>query len=222
MESLQLIWNPYTTQIENHDYLAELCDAYSRLNTILIDLNRDLWAYIALGHFRQHTQADEVGSSTMPHKVNPIDFENAEGNLGLANAILTHLARELPISRWQRDLRDSTILRNLGYGLTLSHIGYQSTLKGLSKLAPNAAYLEEELLANWEVLGEAIQTVMRRYRLPEPYEQLKRLTRGKRLKPEALREFIEQLALPEEAKQRLLAMTPLNYLGLAPELARHV
>lgn len=216
--SLALEWNPYTTQIEPHDYIAELFDAITRFNTILIDFNRDIWGYIALGHFKQRTIAGEIGSSTMPHKVNPIDFENSEGNLGLANAVLQHLAQKLPISRWQRDLTDSTVLRNLGVGVGYAVIAYTSTLKGISKLEINQAALATELDHNWEVLAEPIQTVMRRYGIEKPYEKLKELTRGKRVNGEMMREFIDGLALPEHEKTRLKNMTPSTYIGQAIEL----
>lgn len=217
-ESLGVSWNPYTTQIEPHDYIAELFDAIARFNTILIDFNRDIWGYIALGHFKQKTIAGEIGSSTMPHKVNPIDFENSEGNLGLANAVFTHLAQKLPISRWQRDLTDSTVLRNLGIGVGYSIIAYSSTLKGISKLEINEATLAAELDGNWEVLAEPIQTVMRRYGIEKPYEKLKELTRGKRVNAEGIRVFIDTLDLPEFEKKRLKEMTPANYIGDAIRL----
>ncbi|SYZ81001.1 adenylosuccinate lyase [Vibrio paracholerae] len=217
-ESLGVDWNPYTTQIEPHDYIAELFEAVARFNTILIDFDRDVWGYIALGHFKQRTIAGEIGSSTMPHKVNPIDFENSEGNLGLANAMFTHLAQKLPISRWQRDLTDSTVLRNLGVGVGYAIIAYTSTLKGISKLEVNRDALLAELDHNWEVLAEPIQTVMRRYGIEKPYEKLKELTRGKRVDGEAMRQFIDGLALPEEEKTRLKAMTPASYIGYAIEL----
>ncbi|NAW87701.1 adenylosuccinate lyase [Photobacterium halotolerans] len=216
--SLGLDWNPYTTQIEPHDYIAELFDAFARFNTILIDFDRDVWGYIALGHFKQKTIAGEIGSSTMPHKVNPIDFENSEGNLGLANAIFGHLAQKLPISRWQRDLTDSTVLRNLGVGCGYAIIAYTSTLKGISKLEVNQAALEAELDKNWEVLAEPVQTVMRRYGIEKPYEKLKELTRGKRVDGEGMRQFIDGLDLPEHEKTRLKAMTPANYIGDAIKL----
>lgn len=219
---LGLDWNPYTTQIEPHDYIAELFDAVTRFNTVLLDLTRDTWGYISLGYFRQNVVKDEIGSSTMPHKVNPIDFENAEGNLGIANAILEHLARKLPISRWQRDLTDSTVLRNLGVGLAHTLIAYRSLLKGLNKLEVDEARLAADLEANWEVLGEPIQTVMRRYGLPNPYEQLKTLTRGQRVDAEVLSAFIEDLALPEEAKAVLRALTPALYTGTAVTQAAKV
>jgi adenylosuccinate lyase len=217
-ESLGVTWNPYTTQIEPHDYIAELFDAIARFNTILIDFDRDIWGYIALGHFKQRTIEGEIGSSTMPHKVNPIDFENSEGNLGLANAIFTHLAQKLPISRWQRDLTDSTVLRNLGVGVGYAMIAYSSTLKGISKLEVNRDALLAELDKNWEVLAEPVQTVMRRYGIEKPYEKLKELTRGKRVDGEAMRQFIDGLALPQEEKDRLKQMTPASYIGYAIEL----
>ncbi|MGF1739842.1 adenylosuccinate lyase [Vibrio profundum] len=217
-ESLGVTWNPYTTQIEPHDYIAELFDAIARFNTILIDFDRDVWGYIALGHFKQRTIAGEIGSSTMPHKVNPIDFENSEGNLGLANAVFGHLAQKLPISRWQRDLTDSTVLRNLGVGVGYAVIAYTSTLKGISKLEVNREALLAELDKNWEVLAEPVQTVMRRYGIEKPYEKLKELTRGKRVDGEAMRNFIDGLELPEAEKARLKEMTPANYIGQAIEL----
>ncbi|ENA3446769.1 adenylosuccinate lyase [Yersinia enterocolitica] len=213
--SLGINWNPYTTQIEPHDYIAELFDCVARFNTILIDFDRDIWGYIALNHFKQKTIAGEIGSSTMPHKVNPIDFENSEGNLGLSNAVLGHLASKLPVSRWQRDLTDSTVLRNLGVGLGYALIAYQSTMKGISKLEVNEAHLLEELDHNWEVLAEPIQTVMRRYGIEKPYEKLKELTRGKRVDAAGMQAFIDSLALPEAEKTRLKAMTPANYIGRA-------
>ncbi len=216
--SLGVTWNPYTTQIEPHDYIAELFDSIARFNTILIDFDRDVWGYIALGHFKQKTIAGEIGSSTMPHKVNPIDFENSEGNLGLANAVFSHLAQKLPISRWQRDLTDSTVLRNLGVGCGYAIIAYASTMKGISKLEVNRDALLAELDRNWEVLAEPIQTVMRRYGIEKPYEKLKELTRGKRVDGEAMRNFIDGLELPETEKVRLKEMTPANYIGQAIEL----
>jgi adenylosuccinate lyase len=222
VESLDLSWNPYTIQIEPHDYIAELFHALTRFNTILIDLDRDLWGYIALGYFTQKTVAGEVGSSTMPHKVNPIDFENSEGNLGLANAIFDHLSGKLPISRWQRDLTDSTVLRNVGVGIAHTSIAIQSSLKGLSKLQINAERLDADLNANWEVLAEPIQTVMRRYGIEKPYEKLKTLTRGNRIEPDALHAFIETLDIPDDAKQRLLSLTPRDYIGYAAILAGRV
>jgi adenylosuccinate lyase len=223
VEGLGLAFNPYTIQIEPHDYMAELFDALARVNTILIDLDRDVWGYIALGYFKQKVKAGEVGSSTMPHKVNPIDFENSEGNLGLANALLRHLAEKLPISRWQRDLSDSTVLRNMGVALGYTLLGLQSCLRGLAKLEANEERLATDLDANWEVLAEAIQTVMRRYGLPNPYEQLKALTRGKSgITRATLAQFIAGLGLPEEEKQRLLALTPDTYTGMAAALARRI
>ena len=218
IESLGVTWNPYTTQIEPHDYIAEFFDCVARFNTIVIDFDRDMWGYIALNHFKQRTVAGEIGSSTMPHKVNPIDFENSEGNLGLANAIMNHLGAKLPISRWQRDLTDSTVLRNLGVGLGYALIAYAATLKGISKLEVNEQHLLDELDQNWEVLAEPIQTVMRRYGIEKPYEKLKELTRGKRVDGEAMRQFIDGLALPENEKNRLKAMTPASYIGYAVEL----
>ncbi len=217
IEALGLQINPFTIQIEPHDYMAEMFDAISRFNTILIDLSRDIWAYISNAYFKQKTVAGEIGSSTMPHKVNPIDFENAEGNLGLANAIFNHLSLKLPISRWQRDLTDSTVLRNLGVGFAHSLIAYQSLLKGLNKLEINADVIEADLNASWEVLAEPIQTVMRRYGIENPYEKLKELTRGKAITQEAFREFIQTLEIPDEARDNLLRLTPLNYIGNAIE-----
>ncbi len=213
--SLGLNWNPYTTQIEPHDYIAELFDAVARFNTVLIDFDRDIWGYIALGHFKQKTVAGEIGSSTMPHKVNPIDFENSEGNLGIANALMQHLAAKLPVSRWQRDLTDSTVLRNLGVGMAHALIAYQATLKGINKLEVNEVHLREELDQNWEVLAEPVQTVMRRYGIEKPYEKLKELTRGKRIDGEQLAQFIDKLELPAEVKTELKKMTPANYIGRA-------
>ncbi|AHG73197.1 Adenylosuccinate lyase [Mannheimia sp. USDA-ARS-USMARC-1261] len=218
VESLGVTWNPYTTQIEPHDYIAEFFDCVARFNTIIIDFDRDMWGYIALNHFKQRTVAGEIGSSTMPHKVNPIDFENSEGNLGLANAVMAHLGQKLPISRWQRDLTDSTVLRNLGVGLGYALIAYASTLKGISKLEVNEQHLRDELNQNWEVLAEPIQTVMRRYGIEKPYEKLKELTRGKRVDETAMREFIEKLDIPENEKARLKEMTPATYIGYAVEL----
>ncbi len=223
VESLGLSFNPYTIQIEPHDYMAELYDACARVNTVLIDLDRDVWGYIALGYFKQKVKEGEVGSSTMPHKVNPIDFENSEGNLGLSNALLRHLSEKLPISRWQRDLTDSTVLRNMGVALGYALIGYESLLRGLNKLEANPARLAEDLDHNWEVLAEPIQTVMRRYGLEKPYEQLKKLTRGQEgITKESLARFILDLAIPDEAKQRLLAMTPASYTGKGADLARRI
>ena len=217
-QSLGVTWNPYTTQIEPHDYIAEFFDCVARFNTIVIDFDRDMWGYIALNHFKQRTIAGEIGSSTMPHKVNPIDFENSEGNLGLANAVMNHLGQKLPISRWQRDLTDSTVLRNLGVGLGYALIAYAATLKGISKLEVNEQHLRDELDQNWEVLAEPIQTVMRRYGIEKPYEKLKELTRGKRVDGEAMRQFIDGLELPQVEKDRLKQMTPATYIGYAVEL----
>ncbi len=222
VESLGLFWNAYTIQIEPHDYIAEYFHALSRFNTILIDFNRDVWGYISLGYFKQKTIAGEVGSSTMPHKVNPIDFENAEGNLGLANAIFSFLSEKLPISRWQRDLTDSTVLRNIGVGIAHTSIAIQSSLKGLSKLQINVERIEDDLNDNWEVLAEPIQTVMRRYGIEKPYEKLKELTRGNRITPEDLNGFINKLDIPVEAKQKLLELTPRNYTGYAEKLASEI
>lgn len=219
VEELGLSWNPYTTQIEPHDYIAEVFAAICRFNTILIDFNRDIWAYIALGFFKQKTVAGEVGSSTMPHKVNPIDFENSEGNLGLANAIMTHLAEKLPISRWQRDLTDSTVLRNIGTGLAHSLIAYSAALKGVSKLEINAEAIDRDIDGCWEILAEPIQTVMRRYRIEKPYEKLKELTRGKQIDQTTVQAFVESLAIPEKAKKELLQLTPRKYLGNATQQA---
>jgi adenylosuccinate lyase len=222
LADLGLTPSPATTQIEPHDFIAEYFHALSRVNTILIDFARDVWGYISLGYFRQRAVDGEVGSSTMPHKVNPIDFENGEGNLGIANALFGFLTEKLPISRWQRDLTDSTVLRNLGVGVAHSSIGWQSLQKGIGKLDADAWKLARDLDENWEVLAEAIQTVMRRHGLPEPYEQLKRLTRGQKIGRDAIRSFVESLALPEADKQRLLAMTPASYIGNAVEQARAV
>jgi len=219
--SLGLAYNPLTTQIEPHDAMAEAFDALARLNTILVDLDRDVWGYISLGYFRQKVKAGEVGSSTMPHKVNPIDFENSEGNLGLANALLGHLSEKLPISRWQRDLTDSTVLRNVGVALGYSLLGYESCLRGLAKLEANPARIAADLEGNWDVLAEAVQTVMRAHRIEGSYEKLKELTRGKGGIARAdLQAFVKKLPLPAEAKRRLLALTPATYVGLAPKLAR--
>lgn len=220
IESLGLTWNPWTTQIEPHDYIAELFAAICRFNTVLIDFDRDIWGYISLGYFRQKTVEGEVGSSTMPHKVNPIDFENSEGNLGLANAIMQHLAEKLPISRWQRDLSDSTVLRNVGVGIAHSVIAWQATLKGITKLTLDQNILDRDLDANWEVLAEPIQTVMRRYGIDQPYEKLKALTRGQRMNQASLSAFIDSLELPEEARQQLRDLTPARYIGNAAAQAR--
>ena len=222
VESLGLTWNPYTTQIEPHDYIAELYDAIARYNTILIDFDRDVWGYISMGFFKQKTVAGEIGSSTMPHKVNPIDFENSEGNLGIANAIMQHLAAKLPISRWQRDLTDSTVLRNLGVGLAHSMIAYQATLKGISKLEINSQRLAEDLDNAWEVLAEPIQTVMRRYGIEKPYEKLKELTRGKDIDAATIATFIDGLDMPQEAKDSLKALSPASYIGNAVEQAKSI
>jgi adenylosuccinate lyase len=220
--SLGLEQNPYTTQIEPHDYMAELFDAIAGANTVLLDFARDIWGYISLGYFSQKTVAGEIGSSTMPHKVNPIDFENAEGNLGLANAVLGHLSEKLPVSRWQRDLSDSTVLRNMGVGFAYSLIALESLHKGIGKLEANPARMDEDLNASWEVLAEPIQTVMRRYGIAEPYEKLKALTRGQRITAQRIREFIDALDIPEEAREALLDMTPASYTGNAAEQARNI
>ena len=222
IESLGLDWNPYTTQIEPHDYIAELYDAIARFNTILIDLDRDIWGYISLGYFKQKTVEGEVGSSTMPHKVNPIDFENSEGNLGIANALFSHLSAKLPISRWQRDLTDSTVLRNLGVGFAHSLIAYEASLKGLGKLEINPARLDEDLDHAWEVLAEPIQTVMRRYNIEKPYEKLKALTRGKAMTPDVIKAFVESLDIPDAAKAELMELTPGSYIGNATQQARDI
>jgi adenylosuccinate lyase len=223
VESLGIAFNPYTIQIEPHDYMAELFDAFARANTILIDLDRDMWGYISLGYFKQKVKQGEVGSSTMPHKVNPIDFENSEGNLGLANALLRFMSDKLPVSRWQRDLTDSTVLRNMGVGLGYALLGFDSCLRGLSKLEANPQRLDAYLDGSWEVLAEPIQTVMRRYGVENPYEQLKELTRGKDgITRETLHAFIDNLAIPPEEKSRLALLTPHNYIGKAVELARQI
>jgi adenylosuccinate lyase len=222
VESLGLDWQAYTTQIEPHDGIAELCDAQKRIGTICIDLCRDVWGYISLGYFKQAVKAGEVGSSTMPHKVNPIDFENAEGNFGIANALFEHFAAKLPVSRWQRDLTDSTVLRALGTAFGHALIGYDALMRGLNKLSANPERLAADLDAAWEVLAEAVQTVMRRHGLPNPYEQLKALTRGQGIDAGSMRAFIESLDLPADAKQRLLAMTPADYTGLAARLAGEI
>jgi adenylosuccinate lyase len=222
VERLGLEFNPYTTQIEPHDWLAELLDAYARANSILFDLDRDLWGYVSLGYFRQKTKSGEVGSSTMPHKVNPIDFENSEGNIGLANALLRHLSEKLPVSRWQRDLSDSTAQRNVGVALGHSLLAYASCLRGLAKLEADSGRLAEDLEANWEVLAEAVQQVMRRHGVPEAYEKLKEMSRGKRLDRAELAAFVKALGIPDEAKKRLLALTPGRYTGLAAELAKRI
>jgi len=222
VRQLGLEFNPYTTQIEPHDAFAELFDALARANTILLDLNRDVWGYISVGYFRQKLKAGEVGSSTMPHKVNPIDFENSEGNIGIANALLRHLADKLPVSRWQRDLSDSTALRNIGNAFGHSLLAYNACLRGLGKLEVNAARLSADLAANWEVLAEPIQQVMRRHGVPEAYEKLKDLTRGKGVDARRLRTFVNQLPIPASAKKRLLALTPSTYIGLAATLANRI
>jgi adenylosuccinate lyase len=219
VESLGLSWQPYTTQIEPHDGIAELCDAMKRIDTICVDLCRDAWGYISLGYFRQAVKAGEVGSSTMPHKVNPIDFENAEGNFGVANALFEHFAAKLPVSRWQRDLTDSTVLRALGTAFGHALVGFDALLRGLGKLSANPERLAADLDAAWEVLAEAVQTVMRRHGLPNPYEQLKALTRGQGITAESMRAFVAGLDLPADAKQRLLDLTPATYTGLAAGLA---
>jgi adenylosuccinate lyase len=220
--SLGLTFNPYTTQIEPHDYMAELFDAIARFNTILLDFDRDIWGYISMGYFKQKTVAGEVGSSTMPHKVNPIDFENSEGNLGLANAIFQHLAAKLPVSRWQRDLTDSTVIRNMGVGAGYSMIAYQSSLKGIGKLELNEARVAADLDTSWEVLAEPIQTVMRRYGIEKPYEKLKELTRGQDMSQEVIQAFIAKLEIPTAARDELLAMTPASYIGNAVEQAQAI
>ena len=222
VESLGLQWNPYTTQIEPHDYIAELFDALSRANTILIDFSRDIWSYISIGYFKQKTRAGEVGSSTMPHKVNPIDFENAEGNFGIANAIFGHLSAKLPVSRWQRDLTDSTVLRNLGVGIGHTSIALQSLLRGVGKLEVDAARIGDDLDNNWEVLAEPVQTVMRRYGIEKPYEKLKELTRGHRITPDQLADFIDRLELPDSAKEELKQLRPDTYTGNAGDQAREI
>jgi adenylosuccinate lyase len=223
VENLGLVYNPMTTQIEPHDYMAELYDTMARINTILIDLNRDIWGYISVGYFKQKVKAGEIGSSTMPHKVNPIDFENSEGNLGLANVVLRHMAEKLPISRWQRDLTDSTVLRNMGVAFGYTLLGYDSCLRGLNKLEANPEKLLEDLNNSWEVLAEPIQTVMRRYGLENPYEQLKELTRGKDgINKASLHTFISGLKIPAEAKKLLLEMTPASYIGKAVELTKKI
>jgi len=222
VNALDLQWNPYTTQIEPHDYIAELFDAIARFNTILIDFDRDVWSYISLGYFKQKTVAGEVGSSTMPHKVNPIDFENSEGNLGIANAIFNHLSQKLPISRWQRDLTDSTVLRNLGVGMAHSLIAYQASLKGINKLEVDAQRIQKDLDNNWEVLAEPIQTVMRRYGIEKPYEKLKDLTRGQTITQATLQAFIQSLDIPDQAKQQLMKLTPHTYIGNAKTQAEDI
>ena len=222
VSNLGVVWNPYTTQIEPHDYIAELFDAIARFNTIILDFDRDIWGYICLGHFKQKTIAGEIGSSTMPHKVNPIDFENSEGNIGIANALFNHLSAKLPVSRWQRDLTDSTVLRNLGVAIGYSVIAYESTLKGISKLQLNEEALLADLDRNWEVLAEPIQTVMRRYGIEKPYEKLKELTRGRRVDGPAMQEFIDTLELTDAVKAELKLMTPANYIGRAVEFVNEL
>ncbi|SQD80649.1 adenylosuccinate lyase [Moritella yayanosii] len=222
VSGLGVVWNPYTTQIEPHDYIAELFDAIARFNTIILDFDRDIWGYICLGHFKQKTIAGEIGSSTMPHKVNPIDFENSEGNIGIANALFNHLSAKLPVSRWQRDLTDSTVLRNLGVAIGYSVIAYESTLKGISKLQLNEEALLADLDRNWEVLAEPIQTVMRRYGIEKPYEKLKELTRGRRVDGPAMQEFIDTLELTDAVKAELKLMTPANYIGRAVEFVNEL
>jgi len=222
VEGLGVQWNAYTTQIEPHDYMAELFDALARYNTIVLDLDRDIWAYISNGYFKQKTIAGEIGSSTMPHKVNPIDFENSEGNLGLANAVFSHMAQKLPVSRWQRDLTDSTVLRNMGVGFAYTSIALAATLKGLGKLEVNHAVIAADLDKAWEVLAEPIQTVMRRYGIEKPYEKLKELTRGKTIDAEVMADFIQHLEIPHEAKEALLKLQPSTYIGLADRLAARV
>jgi len=222
VESMGVDWNPYTTQIEPHDYIAELFDAQARFNTIMIDFSRDIWSYISIGYFRQRAIAGEVGSSTMPHKVNPIDFENAEGNFGIANAVLHHLAQKLPVSRWQRDLTDSTVLRNLGTGIGHTIIALDSLKRGIDKLEVNADAIAADLENNWEVLAEPIQTVMRRYAIEQPYEKLKALTRGQKIDAEAIRQFVEALEIPDSAKQELIKLTPSAYIGNAIAQAKNI
>jgi len=222
VESMGVGWNPYTTQIEPHDYIAELFDALARFNTIMIDFSRDIWSYISIGYFKQMAIAGEVGSSTMPHKVNPIDFENAEGNFGIANAVLHHLAQKLPVSRWQRDLTDSTVLRNLGTGIGHTIIALDSLKRGIDKLEVNADAIVADLEHNWEVLAEPIQTVMRRYGIEQPYEKLKALTRGQKIDAEAIRQFVEALEIPDSAKQELIKLTPSAYIGNAIEQAKNI
>mgnify|MGYP001824309786 FL=1 len=222
VESMDLEWNPYTTQIEPHDYIAELFDAMARFNTILIDFSRDIWSYISIGYFRQRTIEGEVGSSTMPHKVNPIDFENAEGNLGIANALFHHLSQKLPVSRWQRDLTDSTVLRNLGTGIGHVVIALDSLKRGIDKLEVDSEAIATDLEHNWEVLAEPIQTVMRRYGIEQPYEKLKALTRGQKIDAEAIRRFVDSLDIPESARQELIRLTPASYIGNAAQQAKKI
>jgi adenylosuccinate lyase len=222
VNQLELTWNAYTTQIEPHDYIAELLMALMRVNTILIDFNRDMWGYISLDYFTQKSRGNEVGSSTMPHKINPIDFENAEGNLGIANALFDHMAQKLPISRWQRDLSDSTVLRSMGVAIAHSILAYQSTCRGLQKVTPNLDVIHADLERHWEILAEPIQTIMRRYGIEQPYEKLKSFTRGKKIDKTILHQFIAELALPDKVKKQLLALTPHNYLGYAADLAKKI
>lgn len=222
VSKLELAWNPFTTQIEPHDAMAEFFATLSRINTILIDFCRDIWAYISINYFKQKAYAHEVGSSTMPHKINPIDFENAEGNLGISNALLSHMALKLPISRWQRDLSDSTVIRNMGVAIGHALLAYQAIEKGLHKLEPNSDVISHDLNQHWEVLAEAIQTIMRRYQLPQPYEQLKAFTRGKVINQEILHQFIKGLTLPEQIKKELLTLQPKDYIGYAEELAKRI
>lgn len=222
INQLGLVWNPYTTQIEPHDYMAEYFSVLTRINTILIDLNRDMWGYISLNYFQLRSVKNEVGSSTMPHKVNPIDFENSEGNLGIANALLDHMALKLPISRWQRDLSDSTVLRNIGVAIAHAVLAYQATCKGLNKVAPNPAVILADLEHHWEILAEPIQTVMRRFGIEQPYEKLKSFTRGQKITQPILQDFIRGLALPDEVKKQLLELTPATYLGYASNLAKRI
>ena len=222
VESMGLAWNPYTTQIEPHDYIAELFDAIARFNTILIDFSRDIWSYISIGYFRQRAIEGEVGSSTMPHKVNPIDFENAEGNLGIANALFHHLSQKLPVSRWQRDLTDSTVLRNLGTGIGHVAIALDSLKRGIDKLEVDSDAIAADLEQNWEVLAEPIQTVMRRYGIEQPYEKLKVLTRGQKIDAEAIRRFVDSLDIPESARQELIELSPASYIGNATEQAKKI
>lgn len=222
VNQLGLVWNPYTTQIEPHDYIAELFGVLMRINTILLDFSRDMWGYIALGYFKQKAYSNEIGSSVMPHKINPIDFENAEGNLGIANALFDHMSNKLPISRWQRDLSDSTVLRNMGVAVGHTLLAYQSIMRGLQKTAPNEELIRTDLDKHWEVLAEPVQTLMRRFGIEQPYEKLKALTRGQPVTKELLYQFIQEQVLPDEIKQQLLTLTPENYLGYAADLAKRI
>jgi adenylosuccinate lyase len=222
VSQLGLEWNPYTTQIEPHDYMAEFFAVLTRINTILIDFNRDVWGYIAINYFKQKSLSNEVGSSAMPHKVNPIDFENAEGNLGISNSLLEHMSQKLPISRWQRDLSDSTVLRNIGSAIAYAVLAYQSTCKGLGKISPNPEVINADLENHWEILAEPIQTVMRRYGIDQPYEKLKSFTRGKKITKELLQQFISELPLKDDVKKQLLQLTPQNYIGYASDLANRI